>query len=235
MSAMFNYARRPFRDDRPAYGLAALLFLAGAVLLTINLRLAGDYRRQVADTRNEIAQLEARERQADEKAQAARAALGSYQLSALAEESRGLAKIAAERKFSWTSLLARLERTLPPDVGLTHLQPQFDLKGSSSLDMQLVARSRDGIVRTVDALSKSPEFGHVDLRVETQSDPAGGKQDPIQFNLACAYDPDGGAARPAAHAAAPKSPATARNPASPKSLAVPKRGTPIPRPKGKPQ
>ena len=106
MSATFNYARRPFRDDRPAYAIAAFLALVGAVLLTINLRMAADYRRQVADTRAEIAQLEAREQKAEEKAQSARAALGSYQLSALAEESRGLAKIAAERKFSWTSLLS---------------------------------------------------------------------------------------------------------------------------------
>ncbi|HEY1249692.1 MAG TPA: PilN domain-containing protein [Thermoanaerobaculia bacterium] len=240
MSAMFNYARRPFRDDRPAYGLAALLVLAGAVLLTINLRMAADYRRQVADTRNAIAQLEAREQKAEEKAQAARAALGSYQLSSLAEESRGLAKIAAERKFSWTSLLARLERTLPSDVGLTRLQPMFDLQGGSSLEMQLVARSRDGIVRTVDALSKSPEFGHVDLRMEMQPEALGGK-DPIQFSLSCAYDPTGGAPHPAERPAAPKgaaaskAPAGPNAPASPKSFAVPKKGTPIPKPKGSPR
>ncbi|HEY2797257.1 MAG TPA: hypothetical protein VGK26_05155 [Thermoanaerobaculia bacterium] len=190
MSATFNYARRPFRDDRPAYVFAALLLLAGAVLLTINLRMAADYRRQVADTRAEIAQLETREHKAEEKAQAARAALGSYQLSALAEESRGLARIAAERKFSWTSLLARLERTLPPDVGIMHLQPQFGMKGESSLEMQLSARSRDALVRTVEALSKSPEFGHVDLRQEAQPDQATGP-DPLQFQLSCAYDPEG--------------------------------------------
>jgi Tfp pilus assembly protein PilN len=238
MSAMFNYARRPFRDDRPAYGLAALLLLAGAVLLTINLRLAGDYRRQVADTRAEIEQLETRERKADEKAQAARAALGSYQLSSLAEESRGLARIAAERKFSWTTLLARLERTLPTDVGLVHLQPQFDVKEGASLEMQLVARSRDAIVRTVDVLSKSPTFGRVDLRVETQPEPAAGKGDPIQFQLACAYEPDAGAAahpRPAEHPAASKSPAAPKGPPSPKNTAPPKKSPPIPRPKARPR
>ena len=184
MSAQFNFARRPFRDDRPAYGLAAFLVLVGAVLLTINLRLAADYRRQVADTRAEIAALEAREHGAEEKAQAAR--------SALAEESKGLALIAAERKFSWTALLARLERTLPPDVGLVTLQPTFDLNGHSSLDMQLVTKRRDAIVRTIEALSKNPVFGHVELKSESQQEGAP-TAEPIQFALSSRYDP--GAAR----------------------------------------
>ena len=191
MSATFNFARRPFRDDRPAYAVAGLLFLAGAVLLTVNLRLAADYRRQVADTRAEIAGLDARQRDAEAKAQAARSALGSYQLSALAEESRGLARIVAERRFSWTALLARLERTLPPDVGLVSLQPQFDPAGNSSLEMQLVARRRDAIVRTIEVLSKNPAFAHVALRQEAQ--PEAAATDPIQFSISSRYDP--GAAR----------------------------------------
>jgi Tfp pilus assembly protein PilN len=186
MSATFNFARRPFRDDRPAYGLAGFLFLAGAVLLTVNLRLAADYRRQVADTRAEIAGLEARQRSAEAKAQGARAALGSYQLSALAEESRGLARILAERRFSWTALLGRLERTLPADVGLVTLQPQFDAAGSS-LEMQLVAKRRDAIVRTIEALSKNPSFAHVMLKQEAQ--PEAAAADPIQFAISCRYDP----------------------------------------------
>jgi hypothetical protein len=192
MSGPFNFARRPFRDDRPAYGLAAFLVLAGAVLLTINLRLAGDYRRQVADTRAEIATLEARQRSAEEKARAARAALGSYQLSALAEESKGLALIAAERKFSWTALLSRLERTLPPDVGLVNLQPQFDPSGHASLEMLLVTKRRDAIVRTIEALSKNPAFAHVELKAENQPE-AMAATEPIQFQLSSRYDP--GAAR----------------------------------------
>jgi Tfp pilus assembly protein PilN len=228
MSATFNYARRPFRDDRPAYVIAAFLALAGAVLLTINLRLAADYRRQVADTRAEIAQLEAREKKAEEKAQAARAALGSYQLSALAEESRGLAKIAAERKFSWTSLLTRLERTLPSDVGLVHLQPQFDMTGHSTLEMQLVARSREAIVRTIEALSKSEVFGHVSLHGEAQPDAKG--SEPIQFQLACAYDSEGDQPRPRLpeHPASPKPKEHAASPRPQSAAPAPSRPGAVP-------
>jgi Tfp pilus assembly protein PilN len=187
MRATFNFARRPFRNDRPAYVLAAILGLIGAGLLVVNIRLFSDYRRQVADTRAEIAALETRARHADEKAQTARAALGSYRLSALAEESRVLARIVAERRFSWTTLLSRLERTLPSDVGLVHLQPQFGASGEPSLDLQLIARNHEAIVRTIEALSKSAAFGHVELKSESQPEAATGE--PLQFALDSRYQP----------------------------------------------
>jgi len=188
-AARFNFARRPFRDDRPAYVVGGVLFVVGAVLLVVNLRLFSDYRRQVADTRAEIAALEARGRRADEKAQEARAALGSYQLSALAEESRGLARILAERRFSWTTLLGRLERTLPPEVGLAHLQPQFDPSGDAWLELQLIARNREAIVKTIEALSKDSRFGRVTLKSESQPPPEAGAGETVQFSISSHYDP----------------------------------------------
>jgi hypothetical protein len=186
MNARFNFARRPFRNDRPAFAAAVALLLVGAALLAVNIRLFADYRRQVADTRAEIAALEARGALADEKTQAARSALGSYRLSSLAEESRGLARVVAERRFSWTSLLSRLERTLPFDVGVVHLQPLFGVAGDVTLTLQFAARNREAIVHTIEALSKNPAFGQVELRSESQPEASA---EPLQFVLACHYEP----------------------------------------------
>ncbi|MFY9550850.1 MAG: hypothetical protein WAU32_06840 [Thermoanaerobaculia bacterium] len=186
MSRTWNFAKRPFHDDRPVYLLAGALFLGGALLSLANLRLFSDYRRQVADTRADVAALEDRQRRADEKAQAAKAALSSYQLSALAEESRGLSRILAERRFSWTTLLSRLERTLPPDVGLAHLTPSFDTEGQVVLAMQLSARNREAVVKTVAALSRDPAFSEIELKTETAGE--AGAPDPIQFHLSCQYE-----------------------------------------------
>ena len=186
MNGSFNYARRPFRDDRPVFAVAALLILFGAVMMVINVRLFANYRRQVADTHAEIAALEARSQRAQQKSQEARAALGSYRLSALAEESRGLARIVAERRFSWTSLLGRLERTLPSEVGLVRLQPRFGTAGEIEVEMQLYARDREAIVQTIAALSKNPAFGQVEVRSESQND-AGPEK--IEFTLSTHYEP----------------------------------------------
>ena len=188
MSRTFNFARRPFHDDRPVYVVTGLLFLAGVVLMVANLRVFTEYRREVADTRAEIAALEDRQKRADGKADAAKAAVSAYTLSALAEESRGLARLVAERRFSWTTLLARLERTLPSEVGLAHLQPRFDKDGEVLLDMQLYARKREAVVQTLAALARDPAFGEVDLKSETSAEP--GMPDPIQFSLSSQYEPD---------------------------------------------
>jgi hypothetical protein len=188
MSRAWNFAKRPFQDDRPAYVVAAVLFLAGALLAVANLKLFSEYRRQVADTRADVATLEDRLRLADAKANAAKAALASYQVSALAEESRGLARILAERRFSWTTLLSRLERTLPPDVGLAHLTPSFDKEDQIILTMQLAARTREAVVKTVASLSHDPAFSDIQLKTETT--PEGAGPDPIQFQLSCQYAPE---------------------------------------------
>jgi Fimbrial assembly protein (PilN) len=186
MIRTWNFAKRPFQDDRPVYAVAGALFLAGTLLAAANLRRFSEYRGLVADTRADVATLEDRQRRADEKANAAKAALASYQLSSLAEESRGLSRILAERKFSWTTLLSRLERTLPPDVGLSHLTPSFDKDEVVALSMQLAARNREAVVKTVASLSHDPAFTNIELRSETAAE--AGSPDPIQFNLTCQYD-----------------------------------------------
>ena len=185
MSRVFNFARRPFQDDRPIYVATVVLFAIGAALLLANLRLFTAYRRQVSDTRAEIGALEDRMQKAEQKAQAAKSAVSAYKLSALAEESRGLAKIVAERRFSWTTLLARLEKTLPAEVGLAHLQPHFEGESEIGLDMQFSAKSRETVVKTIAALAKDPVFEDVELRSETSADP--GSPEPFQFLLSARY------------------------------------------------
>jgi hypothetical protein len=188
MSRTWNFARRPFRDDRPLYAAAVALLVIGVAFLAANLRLVAEYRREVADTRAAIAALETRARRADEKTNAAKTALSSYRLSALAAESRGLTRIAAERKFSWTTLLARLERTLPGQVGVARLQPRFEAGGEIWLDMQLVARGREALVPTIQALSKDPAFAEMALRSESAGEPE--TVEPFTFQLETRYHPE---------------------------------------------
>ena len=198
MSASWNFSRRPFRDDRPAYAAAAVLFFVGAVLLAVNVRLYTAYRRGVSDVTAEIAALEARQRAAESRSNEAKSALSSYRLSSMAVESRELARIVAERRFAWTVLLARLERTLPSDVGILRLQPLFDKDGQVTLDMQLAGRSREAVVPTLSVLAKDPAFAQVELRSESQ--PEGNTAEPFQFQLVSHYSPEA-AAGPAPRAA----------------------------------
>ena len=199
MSRGWNFARRPFHDDRPVWVATGVLALAGLVLLAANVRQVATYRRGVADIQASVDTLEARQHKAEARAQAARAALSSYRVSAMAEESRGLARIVAERRFSWTTLLARLERTLPPLVGVSHLQPRFDKDGEIWLDMQLIGKGAESVVPTIAALSKDPAFAQVELKTETTGEP--GSAEAFQFTLSSRYDPQAQQQQPQPHGA----------------------------------
>ena len=202
MSRVFNFARRPFQDDRPVYVATVALLVFGAALAVANLRLFTDFRRQVADTRAEIEALEERQARADKKIDASKSAVSAYKLSALAEESRGLAKLVAERRFSWTTLLARLERTLPHEVGLAHLQPSFQADGEVVLEMQFYAKNRETVVQTIAALAKDAAFDDVELRTESMADP--GSPEPFHFSLVAHYEPPQKPAEPAGGVGAQK-------------------------------
>ena len=189
----FNFARRPFRDYRPVYLIAGSALLAGLVLFAVNATLYGEFRRDVADVREEIEWLEKRQERANAAAEEARAATSSFELSQLAGQSRGLLRLVEERRFSWITLLGRLERVLPAEVRLSRLQPKFEGadEGEILVDIALIGRSPDSVVRTLAALSRSPYFVAVELRSETRPDSAEGEPEGHTFALTAVYEPEG--------------------------------------------
>ena len=186
----YNFARRPFRDHRPVYLVAGGALLAGLVLFAVNATLYGEFRREVADTRDEIAWLEKRNERATATALEARDALRSYLISALAGESRGLMRLVEERRFSWMALLGRLERVLPPEVRLSRLQPGFGA-GEILVDSSLIGRGPESVVRTLAALSKSPYFAAVELKSETRPEGQAGVPEGFSFVITTVYEPEG--------------------------------------------
>ncbi len=93
--------------------------------------------------------------------------MNNIQVSALALESRGLIRIVQERRFSWTGLLARLERTLPADVRVTRLAPQFEESGKTTLSIALLGKDADSVVRTIAAFARDPAFSAMVLHSES--------------------------------------------------------------------
>jgi len=162
-----DFARRPFRDERPVFLAAGLAFVAAAILFAENVQLYRDFHRDIEGTGRQIEFLETRRSRASREADEARAALNSYRVSALAQESRGLLKIIGERRFSWTSLLTRLERTLPPEVRVTRLTPHFEETGETTMSIGLLGKNADSVVRTIAAFARDPAFESVALHSES--------------------------------------------------------------------
>jgi hypothetical protein len=64
----------------------------------------------------------------------------------------------AERAFSWTLLLDELERTVPSDVRLLTLNPSTSKDGTTTLSLQCVAKTQDGMVKMLRGLLNNPKF-----------------------------------------------------------------------------
>ncbi len=188
MSRGWNFARRPFRDERPVFAVIGLALVLGLVFLFANLHQYRKFSGLVAGTRAQIAWLEGRVARAEKTAEQARAALNGYKLSSLAQESAGLQAIVRERRFSWLALIGRLERTLPPDVRLARLAPRFESADSVALDLSVLGRNPDSVVRTISALSKDRAFEEVRLRGETS--PERGEPEGYTFQIALRYVPE---------------------------------------------
>src|SRR5260370_19033587 len=152
MTDSLNSPRRPFRDERPVLLVAGVLLATAAILLIANVRLYTAFQREVGGTNDQIANLETRRAAAQRESQQARDALNNYRVSSLAQESRGLLRLAEERRFSWTTLLARLEPVLTPDVRFTRLTPHFYIQGPT-LALRAMRQYSDSRVRTIRALA----------------------------------------------------------------------------------
>jgi hypothetical protein len=188
MHTTLNFARRPFRDERPVFLAAGIALLAAAVLLVVNYRLFTAFHRSMGGTSRQIQELTVRRTAAARTADQARAALNNYRVSSLAQQTRGLLDIVAAHRFSWTGLLARLEGVLPPEVRVTRLTPSFSESGDVTLMLSLIGRGPDSVVHTVAALSRDLAFSNVELHSESSQER--GVPEGYSFELVVRYAPE---------------------------------------------
>ena len=182
-----DFARRPFRDERPVFLIAGLAFAVALVFLAQNVSLYRDFQRDSEGTGRQIEFLEQRRAKAMRGADESRTALNNYKVSALAQESRGLLRIVGERRFSWTGLLTRLEKTLPPDVRVARLAPHFEDTGETTLSIGLLGKDSESVVKTIAAFSKDPSFES--LALHTESNPEKGVPEGHTFEVTVQYRP----------------------------------------------
>ena|SRR5437870_3831516 len=183
-----DFARRPFRDERPVYLAVAITVVLSVALLTANVRLYRGFHREMEGTSRQIQFLEQKLARTTREIEQTRTALNGYKIASLARESQGLLQVVSARRFSWTALLARLERTLPADVRVARLEPRFEETGQVTLDLSLVGKNPDSVVTTIAALSRDPAFSTIELKSEAS--PEQGVPEGHSFALSARYQPE---------------------------------------------
>src|SRR5436305_15250267 len=139
-------------------------------MLLNNIETGYRYVRETRTTRDKITEIEhqidVENAKTDEATQRTRA----VNVKVLAEQTQFVNARLAERAFSWSELLDRLERVLPDDVRIESISPSFAKDGTVHLSMEGVAKNGQGMVHTIDRFNHDTHFANPFPTAEDQTD-----------------------------------------------------------------
>ena len=153
-----NLAGRPYRDYRPLYAVVVATSILIAIMLLNNIETGYRYVRDTRTTRDKIAQVDSQTDAENRRTEDAYQRLRGVNVKLLSDQAQFVNARLAERAFSWSELLDRLERVLPDDVRIESISPSFAKNGIVHLAMQGLAKNGDGMTRTIDRLNRDPHF-----------------------------------------------------------------------------
>ena len=153
-----NLASKPYRDYRPVYAVVVVASLLIAFLMLNNIDTYYRYVRETRSTRNDIARIEAQIEQERRLTDVATNQMRGVDLQKLSRQTRFINAQLAERAFSWSELLARLEEVVPSDVRILSVAPTFNENGLVTLRMSGEAKESDGMTALINRFQRHPSF-----------------------------------------------------------------------------
>lgn len=101
-----------------------------------------------------------------------RGQIDPQELEVVAKAAREANAIIDQRAFSWTDLLTEFERTLPPDVRITAVQPRLEQQGDFVVAIGVQAKQAEDLDTFIEALEAGGGFHNV-LSVQEQTGETG--------------------------------------------------------------
>jgi Tfp pilus assembly protein PilN len=214
-----NLSTRPFKPYRAAnLGLLALLLL----LIAVSAEQVYSYQQYSA----KAAASRENERKEREQADFLATQVTSYNekmskgnAAAKLAEVEQLNQLLVRKSFSWTRLLANLEKVTPDDVRIISLHPVADPEGKIILNMNIRGRTIVDATTFLRALEDSKMFTDVVLAVEEKADPL--PMGEVDFTLSAYYSPEPPKAEPPKAQPAKAEPSKAGLPKAPPAKAEP--------------
>jgi Tfp pilus assembly protein PilN len=153
-----NLAAKPYRDYRPYIAVMVVGWLLVAIMALNNVDTWYRYQHDTKTTRDEIAALERQTDIEKKKLQVSEQRLRSVNVKLMTAQTQYVNTVLAERAFSWSELLDRLERVLPDDVRLISVNPSFNKNGLVHLSLFCVGKGGNSMVATIDRLNADGHF-----------------------------------------------------------------------------
>jgi len=182
-----NLATRPYQDVRQFYlrwglllGAAGLLALGLLLAAALQWRDVGKIDRQISQTRAHLAAL-------DRERAAAEAILNREENRDVRDKSRFLNSLIARKAFSWTQVLADMERVMPPRVRVLSIQPGINRESQFELRLTVEGETRENAIELVRRMEKSPRFFRPQVKAESSPQP---DKPAVRFDIAALYQPE---------------------------------------------
>jgi type IV pilus assembly protein PilN len=161
MRIPINLASQPFRRDRAVLvgsgALGVLLILLLVFLLSLNSLESS----QVAETRKEIARLNAQIQAISVQQARQDAILRQPENAEVLERSLFLNALLYRKGISWTRIFADLEKVVPYNVRIMAIRPSVAGPNQISLDMTVGSDALAPVIDLLKNLESSPSFGAV--------------------------------------------------------------------------
>lgn len=156
-----NLSTRPFYNERGVHVVAAVVALLVVALAAWQGARIVRLSRYKTELNRSISrdQTEASARRAE--AEQIRRGVNQKELARVMGEAKEANSLIQRRTFSWTELFNQLEATLPENVMLTSIRPDFK-DGVTVINLSLQGRSSDEIESFFDHLEKTGAFHNVE-------------------------------------------------------------------------
>ena len=142
------------------------------------------YIRETKTTRAKITQIERQIEDEQRRTEGLNQRLRAVNVKQLSEQTKFVNARLAERAFSWSELLDRLERILPNDVRIESISPSFGKDGMVHLSIAAAAKTGTGMINTLDHLNREAAFANA-FPTSEQNIPDGG----FKFGVGVDYQP----------------------------------------------
>jgi hypothetical protein len=135
--------------------------------------------KRIHDHQNEVASLQKTRENAERT-------LNLPQNQGTREYSQFLNTAILRKSFSWTGVLADLEKIMPPRLHVSSIQPQLDKQHHITVQMQLLGQTRDAAIELVRGMEKSEHFRNAEVTQESRNE---GNISGLRFTIVADYIP----------------------------------------------
>lgn len=187
-----NLSTRPFYNERAVHAIAAaiaVIVVAVAAWQAVRIVNLSRYKTELNTAiQKHRSESEVRERDAAR----IRSGLDQKQLARVAAQAKEANQLIEQRTFSWTELFNVLEATLPDDVMLVAVRPEFK-DNITQINLELQGKSSEDIQAFWDRLEKTGAFHDVSWTAVTEAENGLDK-----MQMRAVYTPAQASAKPAA-------------------------------------